>query len=126
MLSIEGEILGIRKAIESRNEETVRLQESRNAETAKLEEMVADMEKIKADCVAKAAKHVGTGKGIGAGWAKMYPGTDAVNASHRSGASNTGVFSAALPYPKSTGGRRARRSKTRKMRSKSRRSRRRY
>ena len=84
---------------------------------------IADMEQIKADCLA-AKPAAGTGKGIGAGWAAQHSGTAPVIASHRSGAtgqgtSNTGVFTGVGTGAQrpSEGGRRTRRSKSRKMRS---------
>jgi hypothetical protein len=89
---------------------------------------LAELEAIKANCIKNAAgrpKGTGTGKGIGAAWAAMHPGTNIVEASHRSGAtgkgtSNTGVFEGTAGSRALEGGRRTRRSK--KMRSKSRRS----
>ena len=113
----EGEIKGVEMAIEKRNQET-----------ARLHEMVADMEKIKADCLAKAAKPaakpaINSVAARSAAWALANPGPAPKVATHRSGYSGNKKRTANdAAYLGTSGGRRTRRSKTRsKTRSKMRR-----
>lgn len=112
---IEGEIKGVEMAIEKSNQET-----------ARLHEMVTDMKKIKADCLAKAAKAAKPAAnsvlGRAAAWKVANPGSVIPTASHRGNATtNLGLQQGILPFEKK-GGRRTRRSKTRsKRRSKMRR-----
>ena len=109
---IEGEIKGVKMAIEKSNQET-----------ARLHEMVTDMKKIKADCLAKAAKPAANSVlGRAAAWKVANPGSVIPTASHRGNATtNLGLQQGILPFEKK-GGRRTRRSKTRsKRRSKMRR-----